>query len=98
MIRVFGVLIGFILCFVAGYLYNGYDQSDLNQLNKTIDQLQDENAELSRSNENINDTLALVKRQIQTDRVAYQALQETIASSEQNRELLQSQLLEQRHC
>ena len=57
-----------------------------------IERLEQENASLSGKNENLSETLQLVKRQIQTDRIAYQSLQEIVESSEQDREMLRSQL------
>jgi len=96
MIRVFLVLVLLILSFIGGIYYERSDQRQVGELNKKIEVLELEGAALKQRNEKLNETLKLVKRQIQTDRIAYQALQEIVEESESGQSSLKQQLEDQR--
>lgn len=96
MIKVFIVLILLILSFVGGIFYERLDQSQISVLKTKIVEIESDSKYLSRRNLELTDTLGLVKRQIQTDRIAYENLQKSILSSEQERGLLKQQLEDQR--
>ena len=92
MIRVFVVLVLVIAGFTAGIYFERMDFGLSKEHDQKLELLQQENETLAKKNKNLNETLQLVKRQIQTDRIAYQLLQEIVESSEQDRELLRIQL------
>ncbi len=92
MVRVFAVLVLLIVSFAAGIYYERLDSDVPDALSGEMALLKHEAEALSEKNSRLNETLQLVKRQIQTDRIAYQSLQEIVESSEQDREVLRSQL------
>ena len=96
MIRIFVVLVLLILSFVGGIFYERSDQRKVGELNVKISSLELETAALKQRNEQLNETLKLVKRQIQTDRIAYQALQKIIEESDSGQSNLKQQLEDQR--
>ena len=96
MIKVFVVLVLLILSFVGGIFYERSDQRQVGELNNKIDALELETAALKQRNEQLNETFQLVKRQIQTDRIAYQALQKIVEESESGQSILKQQLEDQR--
>ena len=96
MYKVFGVLLLLIASFAAGMVYERYGSTREGDLKQQISSLEIEVEELSARNEELKETLNLVKRQIQTDRVAYQALQEAVSDSERQRDDLKQQLESQR--
>jgi len=51
---------------------------------------------LSKRNQELEETVALVKRQIQADRIAYQRLRESVESAHREQEVLRKQLKRQR--
>jgi hypothetical protein len=92
MIRVFVVLVLVIAGFTAGIFFERMDFGSSKEHDQKLELLEQENETLAKKNKNLNETLQLVKRQIQTDRIAYQSIQEIVESSEQDRELLRAQL------
>lgn len=95
-LKIFFMLLLSIAGFAAGAFY-GRHTSELEQsLYRKIAGLERENLSLTTRNKNIQDTLSVVKRQLQTDRIAYTALQETVSRSTAERARLQEQLEEQR--
>ncbi len=96
MIRIFAVLVLLILSFIGGIFYEKADQSQISDLNEKLENLEVESAVLKQRNEQLKDTLKLVKRQIQTDRIAYQALQKIVEESESGQASLKQQLEDQR--
>jgi hypothetical protein len=96
MIRIFAVLVLLILSFIGGVFYERSDQRKVGELNSKITALELEAVSLKQHNEQLNETLLLVKRQIQTDRIAYQALQKIVEDSESGQSVLKQQLEDQR--
>ena len=96
MIRIFVVLVLLILSFVGGIFFERMDQTQVGELNSKIENLESQIESLTQRNTELKETLKLVKRQIQTDRIAYQALQETVAASETGQKALKQQLEDQR--
>ena len=92
MVKIAGIVILVLLAFVAGILYEQIDQSETDKLTRQIASLEKELAAQQQINENLNDTLKLVKRQIQTDRIAYQELQKIIDGSVGERAELRKQI------
>ena len=66
------------LAFFIGYYYDRPDDNELTAALKQIEQLKQHNAQLKQRNIQVEETLDLVKRQIQTDRMAYQAMREAV--------------------
>jgi prefoldin subunit 5 len=84
------------LSFGAGY-YLGLPDSDAAlQLQQRIDELGQNNQELAQRNQNLEQTLDLVKRQVQTDRIAYESLKKTVDKSEQERQAMLEKFQSQR--
>ncbi len=96
MLRVLTALIILIAGFTGGMYFQRLDQSRIDELNNTIVRLEKESAGLSKRNAELKETLKLVKRQIQTDRIAYMALQELVENSAAQQSELQTQLEKQR--
>jgi chaperonin cofactor prefoldin len=96
MVRIFVVLVLLILSFVGGVFYERSDQRKVGELNSKITALELEAVTLKQHNEQLSETLKLVKRQIQTDRIAYQELQKIVEESESGQSVLKQQLEEQR--
>ena len=84
------------LAFGAGYFVGLPDPQAGEQINNSIEVLEAEREQLSRENEELRETMALVKRQIQTDRIAYDNLQRSVEASEQSRLELEQKLASQR--
>ena len=105
MIRILSALVTLIIVFFIGHYIGKAGQFDQHDEGLKIAQQQNQKltqqlAELEESKSQLTDTLAIVKRQIQTDRIAYETLQQSVDSSqlkhqdmlkkfEQQRELLQ---------
>jgi chaperonin cofactor prefoldin len=96
MVRIFVVLVLLILSFVGGVFYERSDQRKVGELNSKITALELEAVTLKQHNEQLSETLKLVKRQIQTDRIAYQELQKIVEESESGQSVLKQQLEDQR--
>jgi septal ring factor EnvC (AmiA/AmiB activator) len=96
MIRVFIVLILLIVSFVSGLFFERYQSGEIGKLNERLSSAETESESLAKQNENLKQTLQLVKRQIQTDRIAYKQLQDTIDLSQGDREALKEKLEAQR--
>jgi len=88
---------GFIsLAFAAGYYIGLPDSNEALQLQKRIDQLAETNGGLAQRNQNLEQTLDLVKRQVQTDRIAYESLKKTVDQSETERQQMLEKFQSQR--
>ncbi len=96
MLRILSVLVLLLFSFVGGIYFERLEQSQVAGLNQQIEELEKQSAHLTKRNDDLRETLNLVKRQIQTDRIAYQALQETVENSESGQAALKQQLLDQR--
>lgn len=84
------------LAFGAGY-YMAMPSPEFGQtLAAENERLIEENQKLAARNVQVEQTLDLVKRQVQTDRIAYASLQRTVEEAEQRRTETQSQLEAQR--
>lgn len=96
MLRVFVALVLLVVSFSAGVLYQRSDQKMEIELRSTIKILEQKSESLTRRNNELKETLNLVKRQIQTDRIAYQTLQESFESFDVERSELKAQLVKQK--
>ncbi len=85
-----------LLALGAGYYLGMPDPEASLQNAETMAALEEERDRLAKRNEELEETLGLVKRQIQTDRIAYDNLQKTVAQSERDREQLLQRLNAQR--
>ena len=92
MINIFLVLVLLIISFFGGIFYQKSGSGVEIELQAKIEQLDKESEALTSRNEELKETLNLVKRQIQTDRIAYQSLQESFESFDAERSELKSQL------
>ncbi len=85
--------IGFmVLAFAAGFFMGrpGHEMVMVDQAH--LRTLEEERDHLKARNRDLEITLGLVKRQIQTDRIAYGNLQRTVEASEQERMRIQKQV------
>lgn len=96
MLKVFVALVLIIASFFGGLYYERHYSADEESLKGQIAELEQESARLSAHNAELSETLALVKRQIQTDRMAYESLQEIVDASEEERTALREQIESQR--
>ncbi len=85
-----------IVSFCAGFFYTRFFDDNVNEMHRRIKTLEVELASSKDRNEDLRDTLQLVKRQIQTDRLAYESLQKTVIENEKQNEKMQAQLEKQR--
>lgn len=92
MIRIACIIALLMMSFAGGVFYERSFSETKNQLSGRIAELDTHIAGLESQNERLNSTLQLVKRQIQTDRVAYQSLQEIVEVSQQQRDRLKAKL------
>ena len=92
MLRTFLVLVLLIASFTGGLFYERYSSGEIGKLTNELDLARMEAAKAKSRQDQINETLQLVKRQIQADRVAYQALQQTVDESEKERALLKEKV------
>ena len=87
--RILIFILGFILllvaAFFAGLLVQRLDQREITELRQTVGQIELRNRQLQ-------ETLDIVKRQIQTDRIAYEALQQVVEDSAAKQQALSSRL------
>ena len=96
MIKVFVAIVLVIGSFVCGVYFERYDSGEVGKLSSQLEASQAEVEAIEIKNQNLKQTLQLVKRQIQADRIAYQALQEIVESSSGEREALKQKLEAQR--
>ena len=94
--KVFVVIVLVIGSFVGGVYFERYDSGKVGKLSSQLEASRTEVEAIEIKNQNLKQTLQLVKRQIQADRIAYQALQETVESSSGEREALKQKLEAQR--
>lgn len=91
------VMVGaLILSFGAGYFLALPQEDAAGVLQKELNDLRIENAALTASNTELAETLGLVRRQIQTDRIAYDNLKTTVDEAERQRALMQEKFESQR--
>ena len=88
MLKVFAVLVLIIASFFGGVYYQKQDTGELGQLKQTINEISAELEREKQRNDELNETLQLVKRQFQADRIAYESLLEVVESSEAERQAL----------
>ena len=88
MLKILGVLVLIIASFLGGVYYQKQDTGELTRLDQTIRELSTELEQEKLRNGELRDTLQLVKRQIQADRIAYESLLEVVESSEAERQSL----------
>ena len=96
MIKVFIVILFVITSFLGGVYFERYDSGEVGKLISELEGSRADVEALEIQNQNLKQTLQLVKRQIQADRIAYQALQEVVDSSSGEREILKEKLEAQR--
>lgn len=96
MLKVFIALVLIIASFFGGLYYERYYSAEEASLHGKIAELEQRSAGVQAENEELKETLGLVKRQIQTDRVAYESLQQAVQASEEERETLREQIASQR--
>ena len=96
MAKVLIVILLVIASFLGGVYFERYDSGEVGKLTSHLDDSRAEVDALETQNQNLKQTLQLVKRQIQADRIAYQALQEVVDSSSGDREALKQKLEDQR--
>jgi hypothetical protein len=94
--RIILVLVLLILSFIGGIYYTRLDDSITGKLSSQVQALQQQNQELNDKNLQQKEILQLVKRQVQTDRIAYQTLQDALNASEQQQREQSAQLEKQR--
>ncbi len=82
--------------FAAGVKYSQYSDSRIAEYRTRIADLNQQLSESKLKIENLRETLQLIKRQLQTDRLAYQTLQQSVIDSEQQRLELQATLKQQK--
>lgn len=84
------------LAFGAGYFLALQEYSNVAEDTPTITSLGNEIEEHVLRNQQLEQTLSLVKRQIQTDRIAYASLQKTVEESDRERKIMQEKFKSQR--
>ena len=72
------------------------DPTARQQLQQALEAANSEQQRLSARNADLEETLSLVKRQVQTDRIAYDNLQRSVEASDRERAQLQERLESQR--
>ena len=92
MLKVFTILLAVMLSFVAGMYYQRLDQTEVVELRQRLDQQKQSIQRLTDRNDELSETLSIVKRQVQTDRIAYASLQQTVDSSANQQVALRKQL------
>ena len=96
MVRIFLVLVLLIASFAGGMYVEKISPGEEGSLKQQVQDLEAQLEEAKTRSTELNETLQLVKRQIQTDRIAYQALQQSVEDSEQERQALREKLDSQR--
>ena len=91
------LLVGLLVfVFAGGYFVGLPDQDRALELETRNQDLRIQIDRLSQRNQQLEQTLDLVKRQIQTDRIAYESLKKTVDQAEQERAATQQRLESQR--
>ena len=85
-----------LLAFAAGYFLGLPDSEEGDLLRQQLASAKQEGERLTERNADLEETLALVKRQVQTDRIAYDNLQQSVEASDRERAQLQERLESQR--
>lgn len=85
MIGKFAIVISMLLAFVAGFLVAQPDQDKGRVLAENNAALNNRNIALETRITELQQTLDLVKRQIQTDRIAYSKMQQAVEQSDHQR-------------
>lgn len=92
MVRIACIIVLLMASFAGGVYYERSFSEIEGRLSGRIAELEEQASRLSSRNASLNSTLQLVKRQIQTDRVAYQSLQEIVEVSQLQRDRLKAKL------
>lgn len=91
------LLVGLLVfSFAAGYFFGLPNEDRAQSLEQQNQDLNTEIQRLSQRNQQLEQTLDLVKRQIQTDRIAYDSLRKTVDLAEQERAATKQKLESQR--
>ena len=85
-----------VFAFASGYFAGLPSEDRTKELRKINQDLSLQIDRLSKRNQQLEKTLDLVKRQIQTDRIAYESLKKTVDQAEQERTVTQQKLQSQR--
>ncbi len=85
-----------MFAFGVGYFLAMPSDDGVEALEKSNQQLVTQNNRLTQRNQRLEQTLDLVKRQIQTDRIAYESLQNSVDSAEKERIAMQQKFQSQR--
>ncbi|MGB5708269.1 MAG: hypothetical protein WBM41_15725 [Arenicellales bacterium] len=85
-----------IFAFGGGYFFAMLGDDGSKALEQSNQQLVTQNNRLTQRNQRLEQTLDLVKRQIQTDRIAYESLQKSVDTAEQERIALLQKFQSQR--
>ena len=85
-----------LLAFAAGYFLALPDPGESEQMRQELVTTTAELERVSARNAGLEETLSLVKRQVQTDRIAYDNLQRSVEASDRERMQLQERLESQR--
>ncbi len=96
MVRIALVIILILSAFIGGYWLAKQDDKALQKLQGEMAQEKGKVFELESRNTELKQTLQLVKRQIQTDRIAYESLQQVVQSSDLEQTQLREALQQQR--
>ena len=88
MLRILIVLALVLTVFAGGAFYEHTSSKTQIELREQIAELEKNSRSLKQKNLELNETLQLVKRQIQTDRIAYKSLQDAVEVSQQSRDEL----------
>ena len=91
-IALFSLVIGFF----AGYYAGLPEKEGIDAQQLALETLQSENGALKKRNAELRQTLDLVKRQIQTDRIAYAEMQKTVEDADGQRQITLQKLDSQR--
>lgn len=85
-----------MFAFGGGYFFAMPSDDGVKALEQSNQQLVTQNNRLTQRNQQLEQTLDLVKRQIQTDRIAYESLQNSVDSAEKERIAMQQKFQSQR--
>ena len=94
-LKVAAVLALLAASFFGGVYYPRQDTAELGKLNRTVQALTAQLEQEKARSQELDDTLRLVKRQLQADRIAYETLQESVAAAESARAALREKVAAQ---
>ena len=91
------IVVGLVLLgFGAGYYLALPDPGESLQVQQALETANAELERVAARNKDLEETLSIVKRQVQTDRIAYDNLQRSVEASDRERAQLQERLESQR--